>query len=224
MNKAPEQSETADLRERILLAAIEEFGRMPYATASTNAIVQKAGVSKGLLFHYFGNKESLYHACVDYVFGQIWDYIKDRLDFPEADIFSRVRHSLRIKMEFYQAKPVLMELASKLWDSANRPDIEAYIRRLSGATPADLVSKPTENLTDVSIFILGKDVDQVALSDGIDIEKALDYMSILLNASWDRFTEKFGRDPFRISDNMGEYLAETDVILGIIQHGVYRNE
>jgi len=44
-------------RDRILNAAIEEFASFPFEKASTNHIVAKAGISKGLLFHYFGSKQ-----------------------------------------------------------------------------------------------------------------------------------------------------------------------
>ena len=40
-------------KQKIINASIEEFSK-GYSLASTNEIVRKAGVSKGLLFHYFG--------------------------------------------------------------------------------------------------------------------------------------------------------------------------
>mgnify|MGYP001006429114 FL=1 len=46
-------------RQRVIRASIEEFAK-GYEVASTNEIVRKAGISKGLLFHYFGNKKNLY--------------------------------------------------------------------------------------------------------------------------------------------------------------------
>ena len=48
-----------DKRERILNAAMKEF-RYGYVKASTDVVVKEAGISKGLLFHYFGTKEQLY--------------------------------------------------------------------------------------------------------------------------------------------------------------------
>lgn len=41
-----------DKKEAILEAALEEFAIGGYENASTNKIVEKAGISKGLLFHY----------------------------------------------------------------------------------------------------------------------------------------------------------------------------
>lgn len=43
-------------QDRILNAALKEFAQKGYQNASTNEIVKEAGISKGLLFHYFNNK------------------------------------------------------------------------------------------------------------------------------------------------------------------------
>ncbi|MFD6209493.1 TetR/AcrR family transcriptional regulator, partial [Peribacillus sp. NPDC060253] len=47
-------------QDRIINAAIKEFAQKGYDNASTNEIVKEAGISKGLLFHYFQNKKQLY--------------------------------------------------------------------------------------------------------------------------------------------------------------------
>jgi AcrR family transcriptional regulator len=52
-------------RERIINAAMKEF-LTGYKKASTDNIVREAGISKGLLFHYFGTKERLYNFLCDY--------------------------------------------------------------------------------------------------------------------------------------------------------------
>lgn len=53
-------------RERqILDVAGEEFGRLGYAHASVNDIARRAGISKPLIYGYFGSKDGLYLACLD---------------------------------------------------------------------------------------------------------------------------------------------------------------
>ena len=47
-------------RRRIVNAAMEVFGKNEYKRASTDDIAARAGISKGLLFHYFGSKKELY--------------------------------------------------------------------------------------------------------------------------------------------------------------------
>ncbi|WP_367568734.1 TetR/AcrR family transcriptional regulator [Lacrimispora sp.] len=52
-------------RARILRAAMEEFLK-GYGKANTDVIVEKAGISKGLLFHYFGSKKGLFLFLMQY--------------------------------------------------------------------------------------------------------------------------------------------------------------
>lgn len=47
-------------REQILLAAERLFAERPYADVATTAIAREAGVARGLLNHYFGDKRALY--------------------------------------------------------------------------------------------------------------------------------------------------------------------
>ncbi|QRK09539.1 TetR/AcrR family transcriptional regulator [Archangium violaceum] len=47
-------------REQILECATRLFGERPYAEVSTTDIAREAGVARGLLNHYFGQKRDLY--------------------------------------------------------------------------------------------------------------------------------------------------------------------
>jgi TetR/AcrR family transcriptional regulator len=60
----PEQS-----RDAILQAAVREFAREGIAGARTDAIARAAKVNKALLYYYFKDKEALYGAVLDQVFG-----------------------------------------------------------------------------------------------------------------------------------------------------------
>lgn len=51
-------------RAQLLALGIEQFGRHPYDDVAIDAIAQAAGISKGLLYHYFPTKRAFYVACV----------------------------------------------------------------------------------------------------------------------------------------------------------------
>ena len=57
------EEKTELTKERILTAAMEEFGEKGYAAAALNNICA-AGIPKGLLYHNYENKDALYLACV----------------------------------------------------------------------------------------------------------------------------------------------------------------
>lgn len=49
---------------QILDIAAAEFGTRGYANASMNAVATQAGISKPLIYGYFGSKDGLYLACL----------------------------------------------------------------------------------------------------------------------------------------------------------------
>lgn len=51
-------------KEKIIESAIKLFSGQGYAATSTSAIAREAGVSEGLIFRHFGNKEGLLHAII----------------------------------------------------------------------------------------------------------------------------------------------------------------
>jgi TetR/AcrR family transcriptional regulator len=78
----PEESRAA-----ILQAAVVEFSREGAAGARTDAIARAAGVNKALLYYYFKNKERLYAAVLDQVFGGLKQTIEKALsnDLPPRE-------------------------------------------------------------------------------------------------------------------------------------------
>jgi TetR/AcrR family transcriptional regulator len=70
----PEESRSAILR-----AAIREFAQEGIAGARTDAIARAARVNKALLYYYFKDKESLYGAALDEVFGGLSATIREAL-------------------------------------------------------------------------------------------------------------------------------------------------
>ena len=52
-------------RAHIVAAARKLFARDGYDATSTEAILQAVGISRGALYHHFGNKESLFEAVLD---------------------------------------------------------------------------------------------------------------------------------------------------------------
>lgn len=88
-------------REHILESAFAEFAGQGYAGGSINAICARGGISKGLLYHYYGDKDQLYLACVERCFQELTQYLAQELD-PAAvtpeQYFDR-------RMDFFRANP-----------------------------------------------------------------------------------------------------------------------
>ncbi|GHO88927.1 TetR/AcrR family transcriptional regulator [Dictyobacter formicarum] len=54
-----------DRREQILAAAISVFARKGFSRATNKDIAREAGITPGLIYHYFENKEALLNAIVE---------------------------------------------------------------------------------------------------------------------------------------------------------------
>jgi TetR/AcrR family transcriptional regulator, repressor of fatR-cypB operon len=117
-----------DKRETILQAALELIAEHGFHGAPMSAVAQRAGVSAGIIYHYFASKEDLIHALYKEVetdfshallaghlqalpladtFQQIWlnAYHFYRTHPHEARFLEQYKHS-----PFYQAAPQLAKL------------------------------------------------------------------------------------------------------------------
>jgi AcrR family transcriptional regulator len=196
----------------ILNAAIEIFGRVGYAAASTNEIVKAANVSKGLLFHHFGNKENLYIESQKHVLQEYAKYMAVNLKFPNNDFFDRITYSMRIKMEFGCKNPEYLALINRAWhidgdeNKLLRSEGEAFVLEILGSnTPLDFFAG-----VDTSIF-----------KPGMNQQKALDYTRLTLEAAWLRFTKKYDNNPAKMTKNLNEYFDEANEIVDLIKYGAY---
>lgn len=91
-------------RERILAAAIEAFGTCGYDGASTNQICAAAGLSKGLLFHYFKSKENLYMAVVKRCLQDFADEFREHQLEDERDLQALAKF-YRLQADFFSEHP-----------------------------------------------------------------------------------------------------------------------
>lgn len=67
-------------REHILEYAFEEFAEQGYQGASVNTICAAGRISKGLLYHYYADKDALYLACVEKCYQELTTALSDVLD------------------------------------------------------------------------------------------------------------------------------------------------
>jgi len=103
-----------DKRERIINAALKEFLH-GYKHASTDNIVKEAGISKGLLFHYFGTKARLYQFLIDYGIEKMQYEFFDRLGSFDNDIFETIWQLSLLKQEISRHFPNLFDFMTGVY-------------------------------------------------------------------------------------------------------------
>ena len=67
----PQRRNPVNTRKKLLTAARREFARSGLAGARVDEIAARAGVNKQLLYHYFGDKDALYLAVLEWVYEEI---------------------------------------------------------------------------------------------------------------------------------------------------------
>ncbi len=101
--RTPKQNEEIrrQTREQIIDAAFELFAQEGYNQTSISSVAKKAGVSKGLIYHYFDGKEAILEAIFDQMV-EVGDQI---LDFPDdftpAD---KIRQVLEGSFDFMESQ------------------------------------------------------------------------------------------------------------------------
>ena len=117
---------------RITNAALEVFARNDYKHASTDDIAAKAGISKGLLFYYFRNKQSLYLYLYDYALEQVrGQVLRQKLD-GVTDFFELMHIGARAKLELLTRCPYLLEFSIRAFYSRGEAVSDAVQARLNG--------------------------------------------------------------------------------------------
>jgi TetR/AcrR family transcriptional regulator len=148
----------------IVIAAIEVFSNNDYEKASTNMIVKKADIPRGVLYYYFKNKEELFEFLIYYsqkIF--IRDYEKS-IDWNEGDYLNRIKDIILIKTQIMSEYPFLAEFAEKVQRDH---------------TPNDYASYADENNA-IRKRIMEDNIDYSTLRENVDVVmfKKLAYFSI----------------------------------------------
>lgn len=129
----PTQTQTAKAerirrrRSEILTAAVQLFQEDGYHSTTTHAVAERAGISVGLIYQYFGNKEDLLRAAIVDILAEFRDRIPAAMDQAGADPEARIRKGFRTLVEVIDEKPdatVLSYRESMTLSRAGRDEIK----------------------------------------------------------------------------------------------------
>lgn len=144
-------------QDRMINAALKVFALNGYRHASTDDIVREAGISKGLLFHYFQNKIGVY----DFVYDYSVRYMKLELSMipkTETDLFELFRYAEEAHMRATKEYPY-MKLFMDRTRSEDVSEALLYTEKKKEAMEAvydDLYSR-----ADYAAFPVGVDGEKV---------------------------------------------------------------
>lgn len=135
-------------QDRILNAVLKVFAKNGYRRASTDEMVKEAGISKGLLFHYFGTKAGLYEFVCSYAVKYIGMELSSMLSGDSTDYFLLKKQIEAVKYQItltFPYMPLFLQEMMRSTDGMEEPlaseiqEIQASYRKLMEDTlaPAD---------------------------------------------------------------------------------------
>ncbi|MDF2948845.1 MAG: transcriptional regulator, TetR family [Sedimentibacter sp.] len=193
-------------RDKILQASLEEFAEYGYEKASTDRISQRAEVSKGLIFHYFGSKSKLYmitiNNCIDDMFEEYKNVKTDNMDF-----IGNIKLLMKIKYDFFNKNPLY------------------YRIMLNGFynSPAELkceLQNRYYELSKIGMGIIADMISNLQLKKGVSIDNVITVISGIQNILENKYLYRFTNDTASFE---GVYTIVSDEfmnLLNIVMYGI----
>lgn len=144
-------------QDRIINATLKIFSRDAFKHASTDEIVKEAGISKGLLFHYFESKMGLYEFVFDYSIRYMAMELGSVITSTDRDPFSIYRKHIRAEAGVMGNYPYMTAFIS---NTLTERDIELKDFQASGRkTLEDIITNHRNQMN----FGMVKSVDEEML-------------------------------------------------------------
>lgn len=96
-------------QDRIINGALKIFARNSYKHTSTDVIVKEAGISKGLLFHYFTSKLGLYEFLYQYSVRFMLLEISREVKRRETNFFILRKQMEKARMQVMKMYPYMQQ-------------------------------------------------------------------------------------------------------------------
>ncbi|BBK27199.1 TetR/AcrR family transcriptional regulator [Staphylococcus arlettae] len=196
-------------QRQIINAALNEFTQKGPHDASTNAIVSVANISKGTLFYYFKNKQSLYHYLIDYALEFVREEYLNKVDMSQQDIFNRIQAMMIIKMKMLKSHPTIINFLSL-------PILATTDNELSD----DLVTK-IKQLEQQSYDVMTENIDYSYFKNDVNPTHALQLIQFMITGYSESVKQHLTVDDIT-NNNYTYYFHEFEVYLAEMRKLFYK--
>jgi AcrR family transcriptional regulator len=155
---------STEKQNTIINAALESFGTNGYKKTSVNDIAAAAGISKAMVFHYFGTKKDLYFYLLNYCGNLIIGEITERFNHSVTDFFDRITMAAKIKMEVIKKQPASLSFLYSVFYESNE-EVRGGIN--------DFISR-SEEIKNTFTF---DGMDYTKFKEGVDVTKVLQMLT-----------------------------------------------
>lgn len=178
----------------IIDAALLCFGTNGYKKTSVSDIAAAAGISKALVFHYFGTKKALYLYLIDLCTHIIMNELDEKFDNAVTDFFARIKLAASIEISVMKKHPAILSFLESVYfenDDEVKADIKAI---LANSEIESLRSKIAFEGTDTSKF-----------KDDIDPKLVMKILTLLTDGYLSKMP-KTGIDLDALCEELDEYI------------------
>jgi len=151
-------------QNRIVDAAMTLFGEVGYKKAYISEIAASAGISKALVFHYFGSKKGLYSYLVYYTGKIVMTEAQHERDTADKDFFDKALITIKFRLSIKSRYPAMNTFMDSVFNE-DEPEVAADIERLL-AIATDMHSKVEISVSDAANLKAG--VDPIQLTDLVE--------------------------------------------------------
>lgn len=190
-----------DKQDRMINAALKLFAQNGYRHASTDDIVREAGISKGLLFHYFGSKIGVYSFVYDYSVRYMTLEFKTTINPNERDIFEVLKQKQQAFLHAMRRYPYMQQFL-------NRSNSE-------NVNEALIATEEKRGLLNAAYEGILEKTDREKIPTGIDIDKLYKTLDLTIKGI---ITEHFQNGSFQ-PDMVYEEIVD---FLNMMKKIVYR--
>ena len=119
----------ADKQHHIINGAFTVFSQNTYKKAAVSDIAAAAGISKAMVFYYFGGKKALYLYLVRQCGGILTEEKKKHFDKDVTDFFDRIKMITLLKMSVIVRQPALLPFLKNVYFETD-PEVVDDIREI----------------------------------------------------------------------------------------------
>lgn len=163
---------------RIINSALKHFALKGYKKASAMDIAKDAGISKAMIFHYFGSKKAMYVYMIHFANDTLNDYVDKYVDENVTDVFDMVSQSTIGKIEACGVYPYILTFIASVFkekDEVVKQDVKAY----------------TEKTIERVQGMVQKRLDYSKFREDVNIETAMKIMSLTSEGILSRFSNDY---------------------------------
>ncbi|MBD5543944.1 MAG: TetR/AcrR family transcriptional regulator [Lachnospiraceae bacterium] len=123
-------------QDRIINGALKVFALNGYKRASTDEMVKEAGISKGLLFHYFESKRGVYLFVCQYSAKYLAMELSRAVGMQETDFFELQKQMELAKMRIMKNYPYMQYFLNQAFLETDEEAVAATEAELDYASKA----------------------------------------------------------------------------------------